>query len=44
VLVHNLDVFRACLRPAKTDAPLVIDADAVLPFPVTVQRFEMVSR
>jgi hypothetical protein len=32
------------LRPAETDAPLIVDADAVVPFPVTGQRFEMVSR
>jgi hypothetical protein len=32
--VHNLDVVSVCFSPHKTNAPLVIDADTVLPFAV----------
>jgi hypothetical protein len=30
--------------PPKTDAPLIIDADTVLAFPVAFQLFELVAR
>lgn len=31
VIIHYLYVFSVCFRPAKADAPLIIDANAVLP-------------
>src|SRR6267378_3234013 len=44
VIIDNLDVRRArgSIRPLKTDAPLIVDADAVLPLPIALQRFEPV--
>src|SRR3990172_1093266 len=44
VVIHYLYVFSACFRPAETDAPLIIDADAVLTGSVALQRLESVSR
>ena len=46
VIVHNLDVTRPLgpFRPFEADPPLVIDADAVLAFPVALERFKAVSR
>src|SRR5437867_10418629 len=45
VIIDNLDVRRArrSSRPLKTDAPLIVDADAVLPLPIALQRFEPVA-
>ena len=44
VVIHYLYVFNACCCPAKADAPLIIDADAVLAEAVALQRFEAISR
>src|SRR3990172_1391099 len=45
VIIDNLDVRRArrSIWPLKTDAPLIVDADAVLPLPIALQRFEPVA-
>jgi len=43
MVVNNLYVFRCAFPPAKTDPPLVVDPDAVLPLSVTGQRFKSVS-
>ena len=44
MVVHNLNVFRACIGPAEANAPLIIDADAVLSAAVPFQRFKMITR
>src|SRR5690606_37452422 len=44
VIINNLDIFRTSVRPAEADAPLVVDPDAVLAFPVTLQLFQPVAR
>src|ERR1700730_13609971 len=46
VIIDNLDIRRARrpIRPLKTNAPLIVDADAVLPLPIALQRFEPVAR
>jgi len=44
VIVHDLDLMRPILAPDETDAPLVVDADAVLPLAVPFQGFELVPR
>ena len=44
MIVGNLNLNGALIRPAKTNAPLIVDADAVLTFPVATQRFEAVGR
>src|SRR5260221_486837 len=45
VIIDNLDVRRArrSIRLLKTDAPLIVDADAVLPLPIGLQRLESVA-
>src|SRR6266850_1896623 len=45
VIIHNLDVRRArrSIRPLKTDAPLIVDADAVLPLSIALQRLKPVA-
>ena len=44
VVIDDLDIFRGVFRPTKADAPLVVDADAVLPLPVVPKRFKPVGR
>jgi len=43
VVVDDFDVCRPRLGPPKTDSKLIIDPDAVLPFPITLQRLETVT-
>ena len=42
MIVHNFDFIRIAACPAKTYAPLIIDADAVLPLTITRQFFQAV--
>jgi len=44
VIVDDLDIFRACVGPEEADAPLPVDADPVLAFPVTGEFFQSVAR
>jgi hypothetical protein len=43
VIVHNLDINRIAGFPPKTDSPLIIDPNAVLPCPISLQRFKSIS-
>jgi hypothetical protein len=43
VIVDNLDIVRVSVLPPKADAPLVVDANAVLTLSVTAQRFEPIA-
>jgi hypothetical protein len=43
VVVHDLDVVGVVVNPAKADAPLVIDADAVLSRAVSGQFLEAIG-
>ncbi len=43
MVVHYFHVFSACLRPTKTDAPLIIDADAVLTDPLAPEFFQAIA-
>ena len=43
VVIHYLDVDRAHIGPHEADSPLVIDANAVLSFSITFQRFQVVA-
>jgi hypothetical protein len=40
VVVHDLDLEGVAVSPDKADAPLVVDANAVLPRPVVLQRLQ----
>jgi hypothetical protein len=44
MIVHNLCVSDAALRPSKTDPVLSVDPDTVLPRSVFFQRLKMVAR
>jgi hypothetical protein len=44
MVVHDFYVNGIVIHPDKTDAPLVVDPDAVLSFPVSRQRFQSVRR
>jgi hypothetical protein len=43
VVVHDFNIKSISIQPAKADPPLVIDANAVLTFPVSMQDFQAVS-
>jgi len=40
VIVDDLDVVRVSVSPPKADAPLIVDADAVLALSITAQCLE----
>jgi len=44
MVVHNFHVKCILALPSEADAPLVIDADAVLAVPVALQGFESITR
>ena len=44
VVVHYFYIFSTRVGPAKTDAPLIIDTNAVLPLSVANQGFKAVAR
>ncbi len=44
MVVDDFNVERIPGAPAKTDSPLLVHADAVLPLPVTFELFQSVSR
>ena len=44
MIVHYFDVFGVSFVPAKADAVLIVDPDAVLSDPVPFQGFEPVAR
>ena len=44
VIVNDLDILRAGVRPAKAHTELVVHANAVLPGAIALQRFQPVAR
>jgi len=44
VIVDDLDVTRLSLFPGETDPPLVVDANAVLPDAVSLERLKPIAR
>jgi hypothetical protein len=44
MVVHDFDVVRVTFAPAKTNAPLVVDAHAVLAAAIAVQQLESIAR
>jgi len=44
MIVYDFNVMRVAVAPAKADAPLVVDPDAVLPLAVAGKRLEPVAR
>jgi hypothetical protein len=43
VVIHYLNISRTLRRPHEAHAPLIVDADAVLPFAVPVQSLEPIT-
>jgi hypothetical protein len=44
MVVDNLNVKRIGVKPAKADAPLVVDPNTMLPSPIACQGFQMIAR
>lgn len=44
MVVNNLDIFGARVRPPEAHTELIVDADAALAGAVTLQRFETIAR
>jgi len=44
MIVDDLNFIRTSIRPSETDAVLLIDPDAVLPFSVASQLLESIAR
>jgi hypothetical protein len=44
VIIDNLDIMRVTIAPLKTDAPLIVDADAPLPLTVGMKLFKPIRR
>src|SRR5580704_3114970 len=46
MVIDNLHIFGTwrTFRPLETNPPLIVNADAVLPFTVSLERFETVTR
>ena len=43
MVIHDFHLFGVALVPNKTDAVFVVDADAMLPFAITRQRFQPIG-
>ena len=43
VVVNDLNILRSCSGPAEADAPLVVDADAVLTVAVALKRLKSIA-
>jgi len=43
MIVHNLYIVGVTRPPAKTNPPLLVDADAMLSLPVSTQGFKTVA-
>jgi hypothetical protein len=44
MIIDDLDFIRISVRPAKADAPLVINSNATLPQPITAQFLQPIPR
>jgi hypothetical protein len=44
MIIDDLNIMNVSVMPGKANPPLVVNAYTVLPFALSVQRFEMVAR
>ncbi len=44
MIVHNLHLISVSFAPAKTDSPLFVDANAVLPSAISRKLLQMIAR
>ena len=42
MVIDYFHIFNACVSPAETNTPLIIDTNAVLPFSVARKRFKAI--
>jgi len=42
MVIHNLDLVSVTLQPHKTNAPLLVNTNAILPLAIALQRFQSV--
>jgi len=43
MVIHNFDIFRTSLGPAKANPELLVDSDTVLTFAITMERFQHIA-
>lgn len=43
MIIHNLNLLSASVSPNEADAPLVVDANGMLTFPIPFQSFQPIS-
>ena len=43
MVVHNFDFVSVSIAPHKADPPLIVNPNAVLPFPLPVQGFQAIA-
>ena len=43
MVIHDLDILRMSLNPAKADTELIVDADAVMPGTIALQGFQPIA-
>ena len=44
MVIDDFDVERVAVNPPKTDTPLIVDADAMLPFAIAFERLQSIAR
>jgi hypothetical protein len=44
MVINDFNIICIALYPGETDAPLIVDADAVLSFPIPAESFQSISR
>jgi len=44
MVINDLNPIGISLMPGKADAPLIIDTDTLLTFPVALERFKVIGR
>ena len=44
MVIHNLNIVRIAVAPHKADAPLIVDANAVLSLSIALERFQVITR
>jgi hypothetical protein len=43
MIISDLNIFCACFRPPKADAPLIVDTNAILADPVTFEGLKAIA-
>ena len=44
MIIHDLYLVRSCLSPTEAYAKLIVDSNAVLPLPISLQSFKSIAR